>query len=63
MIKSVPICDGDTPIDVTEVALDDIEVAVHQDDSSGVHKTKQPESSWHRVTRCKWLPRPASCNW
>ena len=48
-IESIPICDGGTPIHVTKVALDHIEVAVHQDDSSGVPNTKQPESSWHRV--------------
>jgi hypothetical protein len=45
------ICDGGTPIHVSKVALDHIEVqvAVHQDDSSGVPNTKQPENSWHRV--------------
>ena len=47
-IESIPICDGGTPIHVTKVALDHIEIAVHQDDSSV--DTKQPESSWHRVS-------------
>ena len=50
-IESIPICDGgttSTAIHVTKVALDYIEVAVHQDDSSGVPNTKQLESSWHR---------------
>ena len=35
---------------MTKVALDHIEVAVHQNDSSSVPNTKQPESSWHRVS-------------
>ena len=49
-IESIPICDGGAPICVTKAALDDIEVAVDQDDSSGVPNTKQPESLWHRVS-------------
>ena len=51
-IESIPVCDGGTPIHVTKVTLDHIEVqvAVHQDDSSGVPNTKQSESSWHRVS-------------
>ena len=54
-IKSIPSCVGSTPTHVVEVALDHIEIAqaVHQDDSgmsSGVPNTKQPESSWHRVS-------------
>ena len=48
-ILSIRICDSGIPIDVTKVALDHIEVAVHQDDISGVSNAKQPESSWHRV--------------
>ena len=48
-IESIPVCDGGTPIHVTEVALDHIDVAVHHDDSSGVPNTKQPEGSWHCV--------------
>ena len=53
-IESIPICDGGTPIHVTKVALDYIEVAAsfEHNDSSGVpNATKQwePESSWHRV--------------
>ena len=39
-IESIPICDGGTPIDVTKVALDHSEVAIHQGDSSGVANTK-----------------------
>ena len=39
-VESIPICDGGTPIDVAEVALDDSEVAVHQGDSSGAPNTK-----------------------
>ena len=39
-IESIPICDGGgAPIDVTKVTLDHIEVAVHQNDSSGVPNT------------------------
>jgi hypothetical protein len=49
-VENVPIRDGGTPIHVTEVTLDHIEVAVHQDDSCVVPNTKQPESSWHRVS-------------
>ena len=49
-IEGIPICDGGAPIHVTKAALDHIEVAVHQDDSSGVSNTKQPETSWHRVS-------------
>ena len=49
-IESIPVCDGGTPIHVTEVALDHIDVAVHQDDSSFVPNTEQPESSWHSVS-------------
>ena len=49
-IESIPICDGGTPIHVTKAALDHVEVAVHQDDCSGVPNTKQRESSWHRVS-------------
>jgi hypothetical protein len=48
-VKCIPICDGGTPIHVMKVALDHIEVAVKQNDSSGSPNTKQPESSWHRV--------------
>ena len=48
-IESIRICDGGTLIRVTKAALDYIEVAVHQDDSSCVPNTKQPETSWHRV--------------
>jgi hypothetical protein len=48
-IESISICDGGAPIYVTKVALDHIEVAVDQDDSSGVPNTNQPESSWHRL--------------
>ena len=50
-IESILICDGGAPIEVTKVALDHIEVAVHQDDSSGVSNSKQPESSWHLCKR------------
>ena len=39
-VESIPICDGGTPIDVTKVALDHSEVAVHQGDSSGAPNTK-----------------------
>ena len=39
-IESIPICDGATPIDVTEAALDHSEVAIHQGDSSGAPNTK-----------------------
>ena len=39
-IESIPIWNGGTPIDVTKVALDHSEVAIHQDDSSGVPDTK-----------------------
>ena len=46
-IESIPICDGGAPIHVAKTALDHIEVAVHQDDISGVSNTKQPETSWH----------------
>ena len=35
-IETILICDGGASIDVTKVTLDHIEVAVHQDDSSGV---------------------------
>jgi hypothetical protein len=49
-IESIPICDGGTPIHVTEVASDHIDIAVYQDDSSGVPNIKQSESSWHRVS-------------
>ena len=49
-IESISICVCGTPIHVTKVALDHIEVAVHQDDSGGVPNTKQPESSWHRIS-------------
>ena len=47
-IESISIftSDGGTPIHVTKVTLDHIEVAVHKDDSCGVPNTKQPESSW-----------------
>ena len=48
-IESIPICDGGTPVHMTKPTLDYIEVAVHQDDSSGVPNCKQPETSWHRV--------------
>ena len=34
-VESIPICDGGTPIDVTKVALDHSEIAIHHDDSSG----------------------------
>ena len=44
-IESIPICDGGAPIHVAKTALNYIEVAVHQDDSSGVPNTKQPETS------------------
>ena len=46
-IESIPICDGGTLICVTKVALDHVEVTVHQDDSSGV--SKQRENLWHRA--------------
>ena len=49
-IESIPVCDGGTPVHVTEVALDHINIAIHQDDSSCVPNRKQPESSWHRVS-------------
>ena len=49
-IESIPVCYGGTPIHVTEVALSDIEVAVHQDDSSSMPNTKQPESPGHRIS-------------
>ena len=49
-IESISICDGGASIHVTKVALDHIEVAVHEADSSGVPDTKQPESSWHPVS-------------
>ena len=49
-IESIPICDGGTAIHVTKVALDHIEITVHQDDSSGVPNRKQPESSWHSAS-------------
>ena len=49
-IESIPVCDGGAPIHVTEVALDYIEGAVHQDDCSGVPNRKQPESSWHSAS-------------
>ena len=49
-IESILICDGCTPIHVTKIALDHIEVAVHQEDSRGLPNTKQPESSWHRAS-------------
>ena len=39
-VESIPICDVGTPIDVTKVSLDHSEVAIHQDDSSGVANTK-----------------------
>ena len=39
-IENIPIWNGGTPIDVTKVALDHSEVAIHQDDSSGVSDTK-----------------------
>ena len=39
-VESIPICDGGTPIDVTKVALDHSEVAIHQGDTSGAPNTK-----------------------
>ena len=55
-IESIPVCDGDTPIHVAEVALDHINIAVIQDDRSGVPNRKEPESSWHRVNGATcWL--------
>ena len=39
-VESIPICDGGTPIDVTKVALDHSEVAIHYDDSSGASQGK-----------------------
>ena len=38
-IEGIPICDGGTLVCVTKAALDYIEVAVHQDDSSCVPNT------------------------
>ena len=35
---------------MAEVALDHIDIAVHQDDSSGMLNTEQPESSWHSAS-------------
>ena len=49
-IEGISICYVCTPIHVTKTALDHVEVAVHQDDSSGVPNAKQPESLWHRVS-------------
>ena len=48
-IESIPIYHGGAPIIVTKVALDHIEVAqaVHQDDGSGMPKTKHQGSLWH----------------
>ena len=34
-VESIPVGDSGTPIDVTKVALDHSEVAIHHDDSSG----------------------------
>ena len=49
-IESIPICDSRTPIHVTKVPLDHVEVTVqHEDSISGVPNAKQPESSWHRA--------------
>ena len=48
-VESISVCDGGAPIHVAKVTVDHIEVAVHQDDSS-MPNTKQPESSWHRVS-------------
>ena len=39
-VKSIPICDGATPIDVAKIALNHSEVAIYQDDGSGVSDTK-----------------------
>jgi hypothetical protein len=39
-IKSIPICDGGTPIHVAKVTLDYIEVTVHQDNSGVPCNTK-----------------------
>ena len=39
-VEGIPICDVGTPIDVTKVALDQCEIAIHQGDSSGVPNTK-----------------------
>jgi hypothetical protein len=38
-IERISICDGGTPILVTKIALDHVEVAFHQDDSRGAPKT------------------------
>ena len=39
-VESIPIGNGGTPIDVMKVALDQSEVAIHQNDSSGAPDTK-----------------------
>lgn len=55
-VESIPISDGDTPIHVTKVALNHVEVAVDQEDSSCVPNTNQLERSWHIViVRCRNL--------
>ena len=38
-IKRIGICDGGTLIQVTKIASDNVEVTIHQDDSSGAPKT------------------------
>ena len=45
-IEGIGICDGGTPIEVTKIASDDVEVAIHQDDSCGAPNTV---SRWHEV--------------
>ena len=52
-IESIGIRDGGAPIRVIKATLDHVEVAVHQDDGSGVPNAKQP---WHRASA-------ASCQW
>ena len=44
MINKLATSDGGTPIQVTKISLDDVEVAIHHNESRGVPDTV---SWWH----------------
>lgn len=50
-IEGILICDGSPSIDMAKVSMDQVEAAIHQDDSCSGPNAEQRDIWWHSERR------------